>query len=516
MRGSNALRRHGRIARLATLSVLAGALAAPGQASAAPPPPLISTETVTTPTPCVDKASFDAPAYGWQARVTLLSGGDLTPTSDISTLVPGESTWLLALHTNSVDFDCPATPATLQIEWYRIADMPVTFTSSGPTPPGAQLNLLYTGPNTIQLADLTLAGGPVRLGATDFVSGATYTSSQTGIVLAHRAIGDAFLSVLGSAPTTWSLTIYGAPAQVTFGAPDHTLIRPGTITTASFTLNEDALVTAQVAARNSFVWPIDGGGTLSEGAHTISFDGLTPNDPAKTPLPDGTYTLRVIALANGTRTTVDSQPITIDSTPPEVGLRSPVRMRDTNPLSVIVYDPGSSVAAFTATLDGQFITPTTTEDGFTYLPRGGFATGKHTLVVHATDVLGTAGETRLRFTTVGFPLARAGQLLAMRGPAAGVEARLYLRAAHPRRLDQALLVVRRGLDYHQVPLAAHFPARNGKPWLLARLVVRDLDGDGVGDVLLVATRGTHERRVLVATWKGRALHLAAHLPAGLT
>jgi hypothetical protein len=427
--------------------------------------------------------------------------------------VPGESTWLLSLHTGTVDFDCPATPATLQIEWYAAGHLPVTFSSNGPTPPGAQMEVLFNGPQTIQLADLTLAGGgPVRLGTSDFTSGALYSSSQSGIFLADQATGAAYLSVVGSAATTWSLTIYGAPPQVTLGAPDHTLIRPGTTTTTRFTLNEDAQVTELWSNGGPF-WLLDSG-AMSEGTHTIGFDGLYPFDPNNDPLPDARYTLRVVAQANGATTTVDSQPITVDSTPPEVGLRSPDRMRDTNPLSVIVYDPGSSVAAFTATLDGSAIAPTATDDGFTFLPSGGFAPGRHTLVVHATDAAGNAGDSTLRFTTVGFPPAHADQLLALRGPVAGVEARLYLRSASPRRLDRALLVVRRGLDYHEVPLAARFPTRSGHPWLLELMLVRDLDGDGVGDVLVVGSRGPGVRRVLVASWRGRALHLASRLPAG--
>jgi hypothetical protein len=516
--GLHVQRRGGRLARLSGLLLAAGALAAPGQASAAPPPPLLSQETVTTPTPCTGQVSFDAPAYGWQARVTLLAGGDLRPASDTSTLTPGESTWLLSLHTGTVVFACPSTPATLQIEWYAAGHLPVTFASNGPTPPGAQMEVLFNGPNTIQLADLEISGGPLRLGTSDFTSGPTYTSSRGGIFLGDQALGAAYLSTLGSAPTTWSLTVYGAAPEVTLSPPDHTVIRPGVTVSAPFVLNEEALVSLSVVPVGASVgWPIAGGGALAAGAHTTSFDGLYPNDPTNTPLPDGPYSLRVEARANGATTIEDSQPITIDTTPPEVGLRSPERMRDTNPLSVTVYDPGTAVQRVTATLDGRDITPTPIEDGFTYLPRGGFTPGKHLLVVNATDVAGNTGDARLRFTTVGFPAARAGQLLALRGPVAGVEARLYLHAASPRRLDHALLVVRRGLDYHQVPLAARFPARNGQPWLLSRMLVRDLDNDHVGDVIVVGERGHGsrvERRVLIASWQGRTLHLHSYLARG--
>jgi hypothetical protein len=132
--------------------------------------------------------------------------------------------------------------------------------------------------------------------------------------------------------------------------------------------------------------------------------GLHHEDPIPlSGLPDGRYSIVTESKDRCGREAPHATEVFVDNTPPKTDFVSPVpgATYDTDDLPKVDYevtDPGSGVAAESATFDGAATTEGTTLDMFFLQP------GLHSVVVTATDRLGnesvTTSQLRLRATSV--------------------------------------------------------------------------------------------------------------------
>lgn len=235
-------------------------------------------------------------------------------------------------------------------------------------------------------------------GAVAITGGATQTQSDgQGIINeSHRSQANQWsariMSLNGGKISTRVVCIAGANLSVDVsGAPSPSPNSPGATWTISIT--DPAAASGYGFSNYCRLWNPTGG--------YLHISSCPTGYSNSSLVPDGQWTLEVIASSGDGRTASESSPVVIDTTPPTVsfGITAGAWLKTTAPtFPATVTDALSPVAALTCAVDGAAPqtcgTPANTNQSFALT---GLSQGTHTLHVHATDSRGNSATYDLPF-----------------------------------------------------------------------------------------------------------------------
>jgi FlgD Ig-like domain len=281
-----------------------------------------------------------------------------------------------------------------RITLYLRPPAPVTFSGVGgsSTRNRAGGGLYFTVPAAGQyVADASVAVAGLQLVKPDG-SATTVLSTQT-VPLGSLAAGPASMSAvdLPGPASIWSITVRPLPVAITVtGGARRQSIRRGGIAKVSYDLTGDARVTAVVTTRaGARIRALLVDSPVPKGRNLVRWDGLKANGRRAA---DGLYsiTLTTVDLSGTSRTLRSS--VILDTTAPRLALARR-RLGQGQPLRISIRDRLLGVKSRSIFVDGRNVTKAARRvrtGVVSYLPRGGWSSGSHTVRVRAVDAIGNA------------------------------------------------------------------------------------------------------------------------------
>jgi hypothetical protein len=304
----------------------------------------------------------------------------------------------------SVQIDCSGSPADVNyaIALYDAPTTPFTLSGSATTCPSCSStnDIGFYPPATAHYAaELTLTQGSVDLsnGHSDQVFASSGTFDLGYLVHGQQHL---YLTPLAGPKVEWTISIQLLPVALSGLRFDAPYIRPTQPGRMSYHVDGD--VTLSAAIENSatdVVRTIATNLAVPAGDHTLTWDGL---DAGGSEVPDGAYTVAVTYTDGSGNSGSGTASVEVDGTPPVVTPASAVT-KHSGKLVLDVHDALSGLANAKLSIDAGAVVQSLTSSGthFTYAPADGWAKGKHTWHVTATDNVGNTGTFSGTFTTGG-------------------------------------------------------------------------------------------------------------------
>jgi hypothetical protein len=382
---------------------LAGALSAAPSFAADP----VQFATLNGPCTTNGNTVYAAPVTSPHAHILMrytVASGAAYLDSSVDSIAAGDVIWnprTAGLNTNdppSVYAFCDS-PQTFTATFFDVPTTPTTFSGIGNDTTGSTVEFVAPGSGQY-VADLSLSGGGVSMNVVDYQAFGHLTNfaSSGQFVLGTMSAGthDLEITALAGPRPTWTVRIYALPVAITdltFGQP---ATRPGAFIQANYTTTGDTVITAVVRAANGQpVKTLASAFPVGEGGNSLSWDATTD---AGVPLADGTYTLGITSLDPSGQTSAASTAIVIDGTPPSISVTSPSSIQADGAISGRISDALTGVASASVTARG--VSDDLKAPSFVYRESGGFALGRHTIAISATDGAGNVRKLDYVFNVV--------------------------------------------------------------------------------------------------------------------
>ena len=332
---------------------------------------------------------FDFPIYDiWGADSVWFPGGFEGPGA-------GE--------TSAGSVSCDDGAITFTVEYFDPPTPPVSFTGSG-TPGENDDNrseFSFRVPRKAgYFADVALAQGAIdvtfpKTDEYDFPSEgtATFASSRT-LDLGTLASGvHPFTVIPRDGPQArWTISLRPKPVAISDVAFRPDVGRPEEIFALGYTTSGPTTISAGISRGGDLVRELAARVRVSGGAHTLTWDAL---DAEGRPVPDGEYLGVVLSEDDaGTRSTGHAV-ITIDATAPRAKIRRPRRRRVG--VVVDVKDRTAGLERATLRYRGRKVARLLDDGRMIFRPDGGWADGRHKVVVRAVDEAGNKRKRVRRF-----------------------------------------------------------------------------------------------------------------------
>jgi hypothetical protein len=331
--------------------------------------------------------SWAAGGLSWTKRgVYWLSGRDVA--------------WQPGVPAGTVNCASAAQSFTFTVEYGPVPEAPTEF-SGDAVQGGPTSNFAFTAPEADHfVARMWGSGGPITLRSGD--RSQTFPSPSGTFDIGVLGAGRHEIQVEsgGSSDASYVISLESSRADISNLSP--VAARPGASVPVPLTLSGAATVFQQTTDLSGKVVQAPRDGThVGLGSHSITWKAA--DDQGK-PLPEGRYQLKLTASndafgspANGTVRAV------VDGTPPRVQVAALGVTNPSRPLTISASDTGaaaSGLAQVTVAVDGGPAVPVSGTYRLTYLPPGGWKTGKHTVQAVAVDQAGNSSTSTASFSIV--------------------------------------------------------------------------------------------------------------------
>ncbi len=328
----------------------------------------------------------------------------------------GQPSGLPAGYTPSVGV-CPPgnTEPTVSVELFEAPSAPASFTGAtfldpeygaygDVRPAGSELDFVVPG-LAQYVAKVTLSSGAISLTGGDGQAQTLSSSGQVSLGSLDAGVNSVTVGPEAGPLAQWTVAIDPVPVVLSAVKFSAQYARAGVSETLGYSLDGDATISATIANASGVVVRslATGLAVPNGGASSLTWDGRSASG---NPVPNGTYTAKLVStdpvgnVSDGTAT------IVIDSTPPVVSLVSK-KLKPRQAVLVRLKDALSGVASGTATFDNGHTS--VLERGqleIEYGPSSGWTPGKHTVVVIATDRAGNRVKRTLTFSVAGLSLGQ--------------------------------------------------------------------------------------------------------------
>jgi hypothetical protein len=299
-----------------------------------------------------------------------------------------------------VDCSLAASGFAYSLSFFDVPRAPVSFSGASTFEAGgdfahgigSQSELRFVAPSRGQyVADVVLTRGAVELLFDQSLGPKVFnTSGALELGRLDQGIHILLVTPQPGPQAQWTVTFHVVPARVTGFAFQRRFVRPGHPVAASYTLSDDAIVTADIVdAGDHVVRELASQSSQGGGRHSVRWDGL---DGGGKPVPDGSYRLRL--TIEGAATPPPEAPITADSHGPAITFLSAAHLARDRPVVVQVKDVWSGVASGLLQVNGRTVAHLRPGSAkIVYLPAGGWRPGRYRLAIRAADRAGNVSIT---------------------------------------------------------------------------------------------------------------------------
>lgn len=311
---------------------------------------------------------------------------------------------------------------TATIDVFETPLAPTTFTGrSSPEFLGGSSVVQFRVPGEAPfVADVTVAGGPLRIRRSSIDSGIVAVSSGS-YELGTLTRGTHQRGILPASPATvsWIFTVRALPVPISIEAPVPSSARPGVVIRIPFRASGDTAVSLNLADQSGTVVRSLGPLQVSAGTHDAFWDG---RDALLRDVPDGIYSVALTSTDPSGLGSRGAATVIIDSTPPTASVLTP-SISPREAIGIALSDGLSGLQKRRVRLNGRDITQKLAlgPDGMLrYRPQGPLDVGLHRLSLQGTDAAGNAVDTVGTVRVRGRALSRvryrrSGPLLAVSG-----------------------------------------------------------------------------------------------------
>lgn len=341
------------------------------------------------------------------ARVSVPTGyiQTETPFEDSQTVTAGDVAWIpvgaVAAGTSPYlpVINC-SQPGDSSVEFFDVPGAPtsysgaVSYTTQGGGPPDAAVLPWLARGTTRYVATVSLSGGAIRLSGG--VSTRTFDSSGQYAIGSRNPGGTEINVDPVEGPTAgWTISIVPVPTTVDGVSFNHGFARSGAINTLRYSTTGSTTITAPVTrlSTGQRVRTLATAFPVSPGQHSLMWDG---RDDDGATLQDGRYVATITSVDPYGDQTTGRARITLDNTPPTATLaRRYVRLNQA--IVVRFRDSGSGLASAGIIVNGHRKALHNGLSQVSYIPRGGWSPGRHSISATALDRAGNRLQKRLSF-----------------------------------------------------------------------------------------------------------------------